>query len=471
VIVTARFFACLLVCGAIAQAERIAPCDESALAQVECRNFINSGEDGEGHVPSSSPRFKGEEQGRGDAANHSPSTSPTLHWHLSPDSTKPRLAYVELSGLNPAAITTLKSPRVTSDRWSTFFSVRIAASAKTVADEPPPLWGAFRVEGNTVRFQPRFPPEPGIHYRATFDPARLRSLVKELSPSLVGDEPKASESLLTADFFVPKSAEPRTNITAVYPSAERLPENVLRFYIHFSAPMSRGEAYRHLKLIDVSTKKPVHAPFLELEEELWSPDGKRFTLLIDPGRIKRGLKPREMFGPVLVAGKSYELIVDRDWTDAHGNALASEFRRSFHAGPPDETMPNPKEWSIRPPRAGGREPLAVRFPEQLDSALAQRLIAVLDSDGKEVLGRVTIAEAETAWRFIPEAPWRLGTYRLAVGTELEDVAGNSVAAPFEVDLTEPITKRVASDRVFLPFSTEPTPSPKIEPNRRLGIGE
>ena len=48
------------------------------------------------------------------------------------------------------------------------------------------------------------------------------------------------------------------------------------------------------------------APFLELDEELWSPDGTRFTLVFDPGRIKRGLKPREEAGPILEAGKSYQ---------------------------------------------------------------------------------------------------------------------------------------------------------------------
>ena len=52
-------------------------------------------------------------------------------------------------------------------------------------------------------------------------------------------------------------------------------------------------------------------PFLELDEELWSPDGTRFTLIFDPGRIKRGLKPREEVGPVLEAGKSYSLVIDR----------------------------------------------------------------------------------------------------------------------------------------------------------------
>ena len=67
-----------------------------------------------------------------------------------------------------------------------------------------------------------------------------------------------------------------TLVTAVYPSAQVLPENLLRFYIHFSAPMSRGEAYRHVRLLDAAGKA-VDLPFLELDQELWDPDGKRFT--------------------------------------------------------------------------------------------------------------------------------------------------------------------------------------------------
>jgi hypothetical protein len=217
--------------------------------------------------------------------------------------------------------------------------------------------------------------------------------------------------------------------------------------------MGRGGAYRHLKLIDVATNKPVHAPFLELEEELWSPDGKRFTLLIDPGRIKRGLKPREMFGPVLEAGKTYRLAIDRDWIDAEGNVLLADFRRDFRAGPPDESQPDPKKWELHPPQAGTLGALEARFLKSLDRALVERLVKVLDPDGREVSGHVSIARSETVWRFVPERAWRAGTYRLAIGTELEDVAGNSVAAPFEVDLTAPITKRVVSDRVEVPFST------------------
>ncbi len=48
--------------------------------------------------------------------------------------------------------------------------------------------------------------------------------------------------------------------------------------------------------------RKLDVPFLEVGEELWDPTGTRLTLLLDPGRIKRGLKPREDLGPILEAG-------------------------------------------------------------------------------------------------------------------------------------------------------------------------
>jgi hypothetical protein len=98
--------------------------------------------------------------------------------------------------------------------------------------------------------------------------------------------------------LAPPSGTPRpaTLVESVSPSAEVLPENLLRFYFQFSAPMSRGEAYSHIRLLNAAGRA-VADPFLELNEELWSGDGRRFTLLFDPGRIKRGLKPREEVGP------------------------------------------------------------------------------------------------------------------------------------------------------------------------------
>jgi hypothetical protein len=445
VIASARFIACLIVCGAVAHPERSAPRADVAPENVEPPY---------GTTPLVPAAFGETGRGRGGPGEGPVAGKIEIYWEPIPES-RPERACANVSGIDDAVLGLLNSSKVSDDIWASFFAVRVVTDSKPdPKQEVPRLWGTYSVSGKVIRFEPRFPPTAGIRYRAVFDGAKLRSAAKALSPAVSIIEPKESESPLTADYFREKAATAGTKITAVYPTGEQLPENLLRFYIHFSAAMSRGEAYRHLNLIDVATGKPVHAPFLELEEELWSPDGRRFTLLIDPGRIKRGLKPREMFGPVLEAGKAYRFAIDRGWTDAEGNALVSEFSRTFRAGPSDESMPDPKKWKIGSPAAGGREALEVRFGEKLDSALAQRLIGVVDSEGQAVPGRASVAEGETRWRFVPDAPWRPGSYRLAIGTELEDVSGNSVAAAFEVDLTAPITKRVEADRVFLPFSTD-----------------
>src|SRR5262249_16285899 len=141
-----------------------------------------------------------------------------------------------------------------------------------------------------------------------------------------------------AEFSIPKSsASPTTVIQQIYPTANKLPENQFRFYIHFSAPMSRGEAYQHIQLL-TAAGKPVEQAFLELNEELWDPEMRRLTLLFHPGRVKKGLQPREELGPILEEGKSYTLVIDSKWTDAKGNPLKESFRKAFKVTAAEEQV-------------------------------------------------------------------------------------------------------------------------------------
>src|SRR5690606_23802877 len=149
-------------------------------------------------------------------------------------------------------------------------------------------------------------------------------------------------------------------------------------------------------------------PFLELGEELWDPTGTRFTLFFDPGRIKRGLKPREEAGPALEEGKSYTLVIRATWADAQGEPLAREFRKTFRVGPPDDVQPRLANWRLLPPIAGTRQPLELRFPEPMDHAMLERVLQVTDAGGRPVTGKIAVSEGETCWRFIPERPWRAG---------------------------------------------------------------
>ena len=71
------------------------------------------------------------------------------------------------------------------------------------------------------------------------------------SPARASITGKASETVL----FLPKPVrKPTTVVAQVYPTANHLPENLLKFYLHFSAPMSQGDCYRHIKLLDAKGK-------------------------------------------------------------------------------------------------------------------------------------------------------------------------------------------------------------------------
>jgi len=337
---------------------------------------------------------------------------------------------------------------LTGDELATFEKLsgeeRTAAIAVTVAgdlEDPPPLAGKVEVQGDSIRFTPRYPLEAGLTYHVVLDRRRLGG----------GDNIQP----LSAVFPLPKSdREPTTVIETIYPTADVLPENQLKFYIHFSAPMSRGEAYRHIHLLDADGKE-VDAPFLELGEELWDGDYRRFTLLCDPGRVKRGLKPREELGPVLREGESYTLVVDHDWRDATRTPLNSGARKEFSVGPPDDTPVDPANWEIAPPAAEGHDPLLVRFGESLDHSLLERIVWVADASGRKVAGTIATGDGEACWQFTPTEPWPAGKYHLVAETTLEDLAGNSIGRPFEVDEFKPVEQRIETKTVEIPFEVEP----------------
>jgi hypothetical protein len=195
----------------------------------------------------------------------------------------------------------------------------------------------------------------------------------------------------------------------------------------------------------------VKRAFLEIGEELWDGSGQRLTLLFDPGRVKKGLTPRELFGPVLEPGQSYRLVIDKAWRDANGNPLASGFEKPFRALPAVETAVDAKQWKIAPPAAGTREALVISFPRSLDRALLMRMIGVSSARQPAVDGEITIHDDERRWEFRPPAPWLAGQHELVVDTTLEDSAGNNLARPFEVDVFDVIDKTSAPELIRIPF--------------------
>jgi hypothetical protein len=304
--------------------------------------------------------------------------------------------------------------------WSRILSVHTGEGS-----DLPAVLGSYAVERGTLVFRPRYPVAAGVNYRVVFHPPGGAVVEKTIAGP-------------------PRPANPVARVTAVYPSADVLPANLLRFYIQFSAPMSKGEAAARLHLLD-SRAKALPAVFLA-GEELWDPAGTRLTMTLDPGRIKRGLTSNMALGDAIVAGRRYTLAIDREWRDARGVAMVEGFRKSFRGAPADRVPPDPKTWRITPPHGGTRDALAVSFGESLNHALLERMLRV------DLAGKVTIPPGETEWRFVPDAPWRAGAYRLMVNTAIEDLAGNRPGLPFDVDVFQHVTEHIAITTIALPFT-------------------
>jgi hypothetical protein len=237
-----------------------------------------------------------------------------------------------------------------------------------------------------------------------------------------------SASLWAAD----KPAAPR--VEAIFPSSHILPANHLKFYIHFSEPMRQGVFLDHCNLLDAQGHA-VHEPFRETE--LWSEDGKRLTLWLHPGKQKTGVNLNTQLGPVLAPGMRCSLVISGAWPSANGVPCGKDTEKAFFTGPREMNQLTLKSWKLTPPPIGSLKPLHIRFPIPLDHALLLRCVRVVGEDGMAITGTPTTTDAERSWRFTPSLRWSNQEYRVLIDSILEDLAGNSLARPFEVDLQGP----------------------------------
>lgn len=348
---------------------------------------------------------------------------------------------VVVTGIEKDQLAALAAAKLTAEEWPKV--------AKLVVDEGTPdevakrqgAAGDWSVSVDALRFEPLFPLVPGTKYRAFVNLAAAPRAKIEAKP-------------FTLTVLLPKPEPgPRVRVTAVYPSASRLPENTLRFYVQFSAPVSRTDTYEHIKLVR-DDGKAVALPFLEIGEQLWSEDGTRLTLLFDPGRVKRGLVPREEDGPILEEGRRYTFEVDAAWQDLDGRPLVAKHTKTFSVSAPDDEPVWPEDWSLMAPRANSDSPLIVKLAKPLDRALLGRMLSVRDAAGKSVEGTITVGGGERVVTFAPKQPWPKGAFKLIVDSQLEDVCGNRVGEPFELDVLKPIPAKPTVKIAERPFAVK-----------------
>jgi hypothetical protein len=336
---------------------------------------------------------------------------------------------IEVSGLGTRDLERLRREPPSASEWTALLAVHSGSPAE------PAMLGSYEATAEKIVFRPRFPLVAGLPYTVRFDGSRLDSAGT------------AIETRVTP----PGKTASATVVTQVYPTGDELPANQLKFYLDFSAPMSFGDAYRHIRLLDEDGREVPRA-FLQTAHELWDARRQRFTLILDPGRIKRGLRSNVENGPPLRAGSAYRLAIDAGWRDGEGQPLREPFEKRFRVTAADRTAPDSERWRLTAPAAGTAGPLEVALSEPLDRALLEEMLVVLDGRGQPVAGQITITAAETRWTFRPQQVWRPGGYALRVSAKLEDRAGNNLRRLFDEDVSKPPENSTMPEWVELPFT-------------------
>lgn len=222
----------------------------------------------------------------------------------------------------------------------------------------------------------------------------------------------------------PAKRESSAEVVSIYPSGDEIPENTLRFYIHFPVPVKPQVSSHYVELRDASGFVD-DAAFMHFRQELWSEDRRRLTLLLDPGRIKRGVAQNLALGPALKAGNQYAIVVKSGWPVADGTRSLPRAEKRFRVSEPLNTLPDISTWHAEVPRIFTRDRLVLQLDRPFDFELVRRAIRVLDAAGTLVSGEVLTGNGEQLWQFQPHNVWTTKDIQVLVDTRLEDVAGNN----------------------------------------------
>ena len=239
-------------------------------------------------------------------------------------------------------------------------------------------------------------------------------------------------------------------VAEIYPTAHVLPENLLRLYVYFPQAMELGQGIEIIRLLNTDGDE-VEDAFLSNRDDLWSPDRRRLTVLLNPGRVKTGLNAHDDLGRALVPGQSYAFEVSGAARGADGCALGTALRHRFTVADADLEPPQPASWDVVAPKATSTEPLNVALGSPHDHLSLAFRLRVLDARGDVVPGAVSLGPQEASWHFTPTAPWASAPYTLAIDERLEDLAGNRPGLLFD----RPLDQAPAAWTNALTFTPQP----------------
>jgi hypothetical protein len=319
-------------------------------------------------------------------------------------------------------------------QWSEILALYVGKNSN-VGSVVPSIVGSYEIKEGNLIFIPKFPLVPDQHYTAVFN---VKAFKKYFNATQIF---KQSRYLLTRYIKQP-FIKARTKVIKVLPESNILPQNFFKFYLYFSNAMSFDNPYRYISIYDELGNK-IPKFLVEFSAGLWDPSRTRLTVLIHPGRIKRGILFNLKYGMAFNEGKTYQLKVDRNIKDYRGVELQADMTKSFTISSPSYKKLQLERWQLNKPKVSSLQSLTIYTDHLIDPVLAKKMITIINSENDtEVEGEYIVDSINKQIKFSPSIHWREGSYQLLVDPALEDISGNNFKRTFDRDTLEQTIEEV-----------------------------
>ena len=197
--------------------------------------------------------------------------------------------------------------------------------------------------------------------------------------------------------------------------------------------------------------KEVIDPFLPLDAEFWNDDRTRYTVFFDPGRQKRGIPVIDEMGRSLTEGKSYTLVVDKEWRDGNGLPAQGNLQAHVQGRPARRAAARSHGVADRAAHRGHARAADRRVSRTARSRVAaarvRRAGRRRHADRRRYQGRAqrsgVVVHAEGVLEGRP--------HHIVAFAMLEDLAGNRIGRAFEVDQFDRSDKSAEPEKTLIPF--------------------
>ncbi len=230
-------------------------------------------------------------------------------------------------------------------------------------------------------------------------------------------------------YYIARPKLGKFQVQNIFPRPRKLPENMLYFHITFTNPIAPKQGiFDKIYLLDAKGNRLKE---VWKKAEMYYKNGHGLSLLLHPGRVKRGMLSRKVLGPIFRRGQNYRLVISSKVKNIYGKPIGHTVHKDFTITSPDYEFVQAKTWSIQFPQKSKRG-LRLTFRESLDYASIRRGVIVMNEQNEAVAGEWRVEKNPRVYVFEPKEAWITQYYSVFFTGLLTDLSGNTLTRLFEI---------------------------------------